>query len=33
VFATLGGLCLVTFHIVNLRMQRGCECGHCSHKE
>jgi hypothetical protein len=33
VFAVMGGLSLVSFHIVNLRLQKGCECGHCAHKE
>lgn len=31
VFAVLGGLCLVSFHLVNFRLQKGCECGHCTH--
>ena len=33
VCAVLGGLSLVSFHLVNLRLQKGCECGHCIHKE
>jgi hypothetical protein len=33
IFAVLGGLSLVSFHLVNLRLQKGCECGHCIHKE
>jgi hypothetical protein len=33
VFSVLGGLSLVSFHIVNLRLQKGCACGHCEHKE
>lgn len=32
VFAVLGGLSLVSFHLVNLRLQKGCECGRCVHK-
>lgn len=31
VFSVVGGLCLVSFHIVNLRMQRGCSCDSCTH--
>ncbi len=30
-FSVLGGLCLVSFHVVNLRMQHGCKCG-CEHQ-
>lgn len=33
VFAVLGGLSLVSFHLVNLRLQKGCACGHCPHKQ
>ena len=31
-FAVLGGLSLVTFHLVNQKLQKGCQCGHCDHK-
>lgn len=30
-FSVLGGLCLVLFHVVNLRLQRGCSCNSCTH--
>jgi hypothetical protein len=29
-FAVLGGLCLVTFHVLNQRMAQRCGCGHCT---
>lgn len=32
VFAVMGGLSLVCFHLVNQRLQKGCECGRCTHK-
>ena len=28
--SVLGGLCIVLFHVVNLRMQKGCACKHCA---
>jgi hypothetical protein len=31
VFSVLGGLCLVSFHLVNLKMQKGCSCTTCEH--
>jgi hypothetical protein len=30
-FSVLGGLSLVAFHIVNLRMHSGCACDSCGH--
>jgi hypothetical protein len=32
VFAVLGGLSLVSFHLVNQKLQKGCACGKCPHK-
>lgn len=32
-FSILGGLSLVTFHIVNLKLQKRCDCGHCALSE
>jgi hypothetical protein len=29
IFTVMGGLCLVLFHVVNIRMQRACGCQHC----
>jgi hypothetical protein len=28
-FSVAGGLCLVAFHILNIRLQRKCTCSHC----
>jgi hypothetical protein len=33
VFSVVGGLCFVLFHVVNLRLQRACGCGHCAKGE
>lgn len=30
VFAVLGGLCLVTFHLLNQRLAHRCGCNHCT---
>lgn len=32
-FAVLGGLSLVAFHVVNQRLQHGCQCGACAHAD
>ena len=29
-FAVMGGLGLVTFHVLNQRLARRCACGHCT---
>jgi hypothetical protein len=29
VLSVAGGLCIVLFHVVNLRMQKTCGCNHC----
>lgn len=29
-FAVMGGLCLVTFHLLNQRMAHHCGCAHCT---
>ncbi|CAN5347131.1 MerC domain-containing protein [soil metagenome] len=29
--SVLGGLTLISFHWVNLKLQRGCSCGSCNH--
>lgn len=29
-FSVLGGACFVAFHVVNFRLQRKCNCRHCS---
>lgn len=28
-FAVMGGLCLITFHVLNQRMAHRCGCSHC----
>jgi hypothetical protein len=33
VFAVAGGLSLVGFHVVNMRLQHGCSCSTCQHVE
>jgi hypothetical protein len=31
IMSIAGGLCLVSFHFVNFRLQHGCDCGNCVH--
>jgi hypothetical protein len=32
-FSVLGGSSLIAFHYTNMRLQRGCSCDKCSHRE